>query len=129
LHDSTNDSTHDPERWPIVWILTILLAANGLGSVLQGVTQLLGPAHRTTEGIVAIVVGLLFLFRAYGIWNRQPLAWIVTVALFILRAISAIAFHLENPRLPDMAVNLTLLILLAAGLIYAGTRPRTDRSS
>lgn len=97
-----------------VTILAILAGINGIVSLVVGIiASLIFPA----AGVIGIVIGLIWLGLAWGLWTAKGWAWIITVIIAIITIIfnilGAITGHGEQ----------IISLIIAAVMLYYLFRP------
>jgi uncharacterized membrane protein (DUF2068 family) len=97
-----------------VTILSILAGISGIVGIAAGIiaSLIIPPA-----GIVGIVIGLIWLGLAWGLWTGKGWAWIVTVII----AIISIIFNIFGAVTGHAGQIISLII--AAVMLYYLTRP------
>ena len=111
---------------PLVLVLaTILLVLISLGSLATPL--LAGPP--VVVKVLSVVMGLLGLFAAYGLWNRKRWGMIVAIVVSAINALSGVPGLFVQPNLPatiaasvGIAISLLIIILTvlpSARAIYA----------
>jgi uncharacterized membrane protein (DUF2068 family) len=125
------------ERPTGVTVLAVLCVIGGLLALLfGGLFTFMGPAitaemAATDEalgmatgpmvmglGIFALVMGVLYLITAYGLFALKPWAWMVAVVVQVLTLVSH-GFSIFQGQLAGAVVG----ILIAGGILYYLLRP------
>jgi hypothetical protein len=110
-----------------VTVVVVLVVLNGLSALIAGVLLLFtgttsggaeGPGWAVVTGsIVYIIVGLLYLLVARGLWNGNTGARTVAMTVTVIRLLASIwmAFLLEGAQRiePVAAAVVSILILVA----------------
>ena len=94
-----------------VTIIAILVAIGGIFEIIGGIALL---AHYGTTGILAILVGVISLFLAWGLWTLQSWAfwWVVIVeVIHLVEAILALTQH-QNVGWGDLAFPIIILLYM-----------------
>ena len=97
-----------------VTIIAILSGISGIVGIVLGIVAslIIPPA-----GVVSIVIGLIWLGLAWGLWTGKGWAWIVTVII----AIISIIFNIFGAVTGHFGQIISLII--AAVMLYYLTRP------
>ena len=80
----------------VLTFATILLVLVSLGSLATPL--LAGPP--VAVKVLSVVMGLLGLLAAYGLWNRKRWGMIVAIAVSAINALSGVPGLLVQPNLP-----------------------------
>ncbi len=97
-----------------VIIIAILLAANGIGSLVEAFS-LVGSVGGEAAAILSALVGLALLHRAYAIWSFQRTAYLITLALLGIRAVLLGLDLITGPSAVAAWINLAVIL---AALLY-----------
>lgn len=100
---------------PLVLVLaTILLVLISLGSLATPL--LAGPP--VPVKVLSVVMGLLGLLAAYGLWNRKRWGMIVAIVVSVLNALSGVPGLFVQPNLPatiaagvGIAISILIIVL------------------
>jgi hypothetical protein len=103
-----------------VWILSGLIAAQGLGHIAAGYDSLVPTAEDWPAAVLALVIGVLLLNKAWRLWTLHKAAWWVVV---ILTGIGAATRGVEIVRGHSGAPTWLALGCAALTLVYL-CRPR-----
>lgn len=103
---------------PAVLIVAALLL--GLASLLSLATPLLAGPPLPVK-VFAVVVGLIGLLAAYGLWNAKRWGMIVAIIVSALNALSAAPGLIAQPNAPaligaGMTIALAVLVIILAVL-------------
>ena len=66
-----------------IWILSGVIAAQGLGHLAAAYDSLVPTADDWPAAALTLVVGVLLLNKAWHLWNLHKVAWWVVVVLTI----------------------------------------------
>jgi phosphatidylglycerol lysyltransferase len=123
------------EQWSvrIVALLTALMGLvnivsvvyPGLAQDLEEVTRYAPLQLRRGGQVGAILTGLALLLLAHGLWRRKRAAWLITLGVLFLSAIS----HTLNRSLWDYRTLLTLALGAWLLLLRAHFHARSDQPS
>ena len=102
-----------------LWTLSVLLIANGIGSLLW-------HGLRTSEALVFDTTpGILFLMLFVYLWARRFYGWVgaavIFVAFLVLQYVSAVSMSTLFPGLPFFAGVAVPVVLLGLLLAYKGS--------
>lgn len=95
-------------------LATVLLGLISLGSLATPL--LAGPP--VAVKVLSVVMGLLGLLAAYGLWNRKRWGMIVAILVSTLNALSGVPGLFVHPNLPatiaasgGIAISLLIIVL------------------
>jgi len=103
--------THRPLGVTLATLVLIVLAL--LAFVAAGAWRLPGPAGPTVSMVVGVVLGLVALVLAYGLWTLRSWAWLPTVMVSGLGTLYAFFAVLAAPTSVVAWLVLILIIALA----------------
>lgn len=102
-----------------VTLIAILLAVNGVMTLIGSFTTLGMGTGGTLGTIIGVLFGAALLYLAYGLWTLQSWAWATTLLLQGLNALVAVIVIFTSPG----AIGAWISLLLAAVIIYYLLRP------
>ena len=95
-----------------ITIIAIIVAIHGILGIIGGIL-LLG----TIPGVIALILGILELILAWGLWTLQPWAFWATViieVITLLDGIFALVRGTAGPGIVTIVIALIVLIYLFA---------------
>jgi hypothetical protein len=97
-----------------ITIIAIILGIEGVLSIIAGILLLAGSGGALAlPGIIALILGVLYLIVAWGLWTLQPWAFWTTVVLEVITLINGIiAFTQRNVATGILYIVLSLVILI-----------------
>jgi hypothetical protein len=115
-------------RRPVgVATIALLMAIKGLSSLAMAVD--LGALHLVQASRVgevaagvALVTGLLFLFKAYGLWGLHRSAWMLTLLLLAVDGAASATELLIGTRHVTAWISLALTVVIGSYLLQSGIR-------
>ena len=105
----------------VLTLAVILLVLVGLGSLATPLLS--GPP--VPVKVLAVVMGLLCLLAAYGVWNRKRWGMIVAIVVSAINALSGLPGLLVQPNLPATlaaGVGIVISILIIVLTILPSAR-------
>ena len=101
-----------------ITIIAIILGIQGVLSIIAGILLLAGSGGAyAVPAIIALVLGVLYLIVAWGLWTLQPWAFWATVVLEVITLINgiiALTQHSVGSGLLNIVLSLIILIYLFA---------------
>ena len=101
-----------------ITIIAIILGIQGVLSIIAGILLLAGSGGAyAVPAIIALVLGVLYLIVAWGLWTLQPWAFWTTVVLEVITLINgiiALTQHSVGSGLLNIVLSLIILIYLFA---------------
>lgn len=94
-----------------ITIITIIVAIYGILAIIAGITML---GFSVTAGIITLILGVLELILAWGLWTLQPWAFWTTVVIEVLSLINAI-FALVQGGIATGIIGIVIALII---LIY-----------
>ena len=122
------------------WVLFagVMIMVAGILNFIYGIAAIdnssafVGDSHYVlfddlnTWGWIILLIGIVQLFAAFSIWNRNPFGRVIGIAS---AAISALAILFLSNAFPFVAFGVFILDLLVIyGLVAYGGRPKTESS-
>ena len=103
-----------------ITIIAIIMAIQGILGIIAGILSLTAsganPAF-AVAGIITLILGVLYLVLAWGLWTLQPWAFWATVVLEVIALINgifALSQHNTSTGLLNIVIALIILIYLFA---------------
>jgi uncharacterized membrane protein (DUF2068 family) len=103
-----------------ITIIAIIMGIQGILGIIAGILSLTAsgayPAFAVT-GIITLILGVLYLVLAWGLWTLQPWAFWGTVVLEVIALINgifALSQHNTGTGLLNIVIALIILIYLFA---------------
>lgn len=79
-------------------LIVVIIALNGLLSIAEAFSLFgTGPGNLPVA-IVFVVLGLLLINRAYGLWRLRYSSWLITEAILGFKAVLALLPLIESPH-------------------------------
>lgn len=99
-----------------ITIIAIIMGIQGILGIIAGITLLIGSASGGlfAAGIITLVLGVLYLILAWGLWTLQTWAFWATVILEVIALLDGI-FALGQSGFFSGIVNVVLALII---LIY-----------
>ena len=103
-----------------ITIIAIILAIQGILGIIGGILLLAGSGGSgplVLAAIITLVLGVLYLILAWGLWTLQPWAFWTTVVLEVIALINgifALGQHNAGPGIIGIVIALIVLIYLFA---------------
>ena len=94
-----------------ITIIAIVLVIGGIFSIIGGIVSL---ALSGVAAVIALVIGILDLVLAWGLWRLQPWAFWVTVVLEVIAVINGIVAMVQH----NVAGGIISILIAAIILIY-----------
>jgi len=105
-----------------VTLIAILLALNGVASIIAAVGTL-GPGYLgVADAAFGVLFGALLIFLAYGMWTLRLWAWYATLIIEGLNAVFALITLILAPLLASNWVSLVLAVIIIGYLLQPGVR-------
>ena len=92
-----------------VTIISLLVAVGAVFEIIGGIALL---AHYGPIGIMALIVGVISLFVAWGLWTLQSWAFWVVVIVEVIHLVQAILALTQGQRIGIGDVAFPVIILL-----------------
>jgi uncharacterized membrane protein (DUF2068 family) len=93
-----------------ITIISIIMAIYGILAIIGGLFLLSGSA---TFGVITLILGVLEVALAWGLWSLQPWAFWTAVVLEVLALINGIfAFTQSNATSGVLGIVIALAILI-----------------
>jgi uncharacterized membrane protein (DUF2068 family) len=108
------NNTLVPRQRPVgVTVIAVLEAIAAVLEILGGIFLL---STSTTLGVIAIVVGVIYLVLAWGLWTLKPWAFWITAVLNALAVVSGIYMLIQGnyASIVETIVALAVLVYLFA---------------
>jgi uncharacterized membrane protein (DUF2068 family) len=101
-----------------ITIIAIILGIQGVLSIIAGIILLTGSGGTfAVPALITLILGVLYLILAWGLWTLQPWAFWATVVLEVIALINgivALAQHSVGSGLLNIVLALVILIYLFA---------------
>lgn len=101
-----------------ITIIAIILGIEGILSIIAGILLLAGSGGSlVVPGIIALILGVLYLIVAWGLWTLQPWAFWTTVVLEVITLINgiiALTQHNAGTGIFYIVISLIILVYLFA---------------
>jgi len=98
-----------------ITIIAIILGIQGVLSIIAGILLLAGSGGAyAVPAIIALVLGVLYLIVAWGLWTLQPWAFWTTVVLEVITLINGIIALTQH----NVATGLLYIVLSLIILVY-----------
>src|SRR2546429_7857100 len=98
-----------------ITIIAIIVGIYGILGIIGGIGLLTGGV--TILGLITLILGVLYLVLAWGLWTLQPWAFWATVVLEVITLINgiiALTQHSVGSGLLNIVLSLIILIYLFA---------------
>jgi hypothetical protein len=112
-------------RPPGIVVLAVLLVLAGLASLAESVEEVVTAAVGAwPAATLGAIIGLLILYRAYGLWYFRRFAWLMTILILGLKG-AVSAWTLSQGYAPHTAwVTLSLVVVIILYLLHPRIRTR-----
>lgn len=95
-----------------ITIIAIIIAIEGILGIIGGIVLLVRPNNLAT-GLFTLIVGILSLILAWGLWTLQPWAFWATVVIEVVALINGIvAFTSSNGTVGILSIVIALIVLI-----------------
>ncbi len=92
-----------------ITVVSILAGLGALSGIVFGGLALAGGGG--VYAVVALVLGLLYLVCAYGLWSLQGWAWMLSVLAQILNIVAAVAPLASGGSVAFVQLGVAVIIL------------------
>ena len=93
-----------------ITVVSILAGLGALSGIVFGALAIAGGAG--VYGAVALILGLLYLVCAYGLWSLQGWAWMLSVIAQILNIVGAFVPLTNGGSIAFVQLGVAVIILV-----------------